>query len=263
MKKLSYFLVVMAIAVSSCKKESKNEGSTAISQDQMSECSASAMSVSLEIQNFMLSGYTEAILSGKDLSLPPDPPDTTSLKSALKNTAGFEWSGPDAGGWYTRSTDGYYTYTESFKYVDSTVWYRISIEASDAGSSYSSVWTTHYTRYHKGGKVLYLGASEWVVETFGEVISNTQWDFDFTDWNPNTGAGVYDWYWSASSSGTDPVFYHRFLNIIATEIPFSDPPMLNEKITWYDEGGVEVGSWEFETFQVSVDMPAVPYLPEK
>jgi hypothetical protein len=267
MKKLSYFLIVLVFAFSSCKKESKTDG-PAITADKLNEYTASAQPVATEIQDFVLNQMVIAIDSGMNITSPP----STSRKSAKAvihnyyssktNKGTKDWSGfPDADGWYTETyTSLGYTITESWKYEDSTVYYKYDVEYHGGDGDYSNVWLTQYTQVHKNHKILYQGDSDWKIHTFGDNdISDLEYDFKFMDWEPATGAGDYDWYWGATSLGGDPVPYHRFLSIVATDIPYSDPPMLHEKITWYDDGGaIELGSWEFDTYAVSVDMPEIP-----
>jgi len=264
MKKLFYFLIVMAVAISSCKKDKAPDNTTKLNQDQLTEYSASAEPVSTEILTFFSLQLSVALDSGAIITNPPES-SGKSAKSAipnakvLKEVQLYDWVGPDADGWYTKTYNSLgYTYTESYKAKDSTVWYKFDIEYHGGDGDYSNETVTTYTRYHKGHQILYLGDSDWKIHTFGDNdISDLEYDFKFNDWDPNTGAGVYDWYWGCTSLGGDPVPYHRYLNIISTDIG-GNPPMLHNKITWYDDGGVEVGSWEFDTYWYTVDMPTIP-----
>ena len=262
-KKFLYAMLILAAGLSACKKDKSTSNSIKLTQDQVTKCAESAQPVETEIYTFMISGLVAAIDSGMTITNPPEL-SGKSAKSAvlntkfLKNTQGYDWSGPDANGWYIKTyTSLGYTYTESFKAQDSTVWYIFDIEYQGGDGTYSNKTTTQYTQVHKNHKILYEGDSDWQIHTFGDNdISDLEYDFKFSDWDPNTGAGDYDWYWGASSLGGDPVPYHRFLNIIAMD-NMSDPPSLHEKITWYD-GAVELGSWEYDTYWSPVDMPKIP-----
>ena len=138
--------------------------------------------------------------------------------------------------------------------------YILTIESSK-DDSYSCVYETEYTRHTKNKKVLYEGYADMHIKTFGNNnISDVEWKFEFTDWDPKTGAGNYNWYWGASSLGGNPVPYHRFLNIIATannSLFVTEGQTLHVKVTWYD-GSIELGSFEYDTDWKPVEMPEMP-----
>jgi hypothetical protein len=265
-KFLLIFLILGVILITSCKKDTAKKAEPTLTTTQLNDVSTKTTQIFSKIESLMLGVFSAAADSGVNISQPTTPStnknaffNVTSKKSAVGN---MDWSGPDADGWYYRSWEGIYKYTEKIRCKDTTLTHIISTEYNGGDGSYSSVYETQFTRYTKNKHVLWEGYSDWKVKTFGDNnISDSEWKFDFTDWDPNTGAGVYDWYWASTSLGGDPVPYHRFLNIIATPNRTSfldDKTGLSVKVTWYDDGGVEVGEFEYDTDWTPVEMPENP-----
>jgi hypothetical protein len=263
-KKLMYAVLVLSMAFSSCKKDKTedNNSNAVLTDSQLENVSDGGMTISTQLQSFMAQTLSEALLSGDTIVSPPEIPAKKSTKfSLLKNVKDNDWMRLDSGWYMRRYTSLGYTITEEVKFKDSTATYRMTTEYEGSEGSYSSVYETQYTKYTLNHKVLYKGYTDISYNSDGyNDISSVDWKFIFTDWNPLTGAGTYDWFWSARSLGGDFVPYHRFLNIIATEVPFSDPAALHVKITWYGDDGTEYGPWEFDTTWTPVEMPPFPSL---
>lgn len=265
MKRLFYFLIIMSVLFAACKKDSTSNTSKS---DQLTKVASNGLSITTQLESFMLQSLSVAADSGLTVTAPPSVPTDTSGKSAtlkirsLKNSQDYNWEGPDLNGWYTVEYNSLgYTITEKLKFTDTTVTYIFDTEYTGSEGSFSYIITTYYEKYIQNKIVLYRGYSDMKENSDGySNISNVEWEFKFDGWNPSTGAGVYDWYWSATSLGGDPVAWHRYLNIIATEILYSNPPMLHEKITWYDNSGAYAGEWEFDTSWTPVVMPEIPSL---
>jgi hypothetical protein len=265
MKKLFYCLAIASIVLSACKKEKENY--TQLNDTQLTSVVSSSTVISGKLQSLMTTTLTDAALGGQSIESAPDVNAGAAsavvqmLKSNKMKSSG-NWTGPDASGWftYTFSYTSIYTYTQKIRYKDSTITCINSTEYNGADGSFSFVTTTELTHYTKNKIVLWKGYSDITYKTFGNSdISNIEWKFVFTDWNPNTGAGTYDWFWSANSLGGNPVPYHRYLNIIALDRG-TTPSTLHVKITWYDDGGVQVGTWEYNTSWswAPVDMSGIP-----
>jgi hypothetical protein len=222
-----------------------------------------ATTISSGMQTFMQSALANAISSGQNISTPPNisaPKSGTSIllrKIHLKSSTDYNWSGPDAQGWYDMSYSSYgMTITEKVRYQDTTIEYVYDVEYHQADADYSYILTTKYTRYTRNKQVLYKGYNDIKLETFGTVISSAEWRFDFVDYDPNTGAGNYDWSWGSNSLGASIVPYHHALNVYAYD---KGNHLLHVKVTWDDGAGIYVlGSWEYDTPWVPVTMPEIP-----
>jgi len=260
-------LMLVAILIASCKKDPAKAPESNITKDQLTNIAAKSPQTFAKIQSFMLGALSKAAQSGVTIT---EPPSVTSAKielskaTRLKSTNGpYDWTGPDADGWYTMSYKSYgFTYTNKIRCKDSTLTSIYSIEWSGAEGSYSNVTETQYTKYTKNHKVFWKGFTDYKIKTFGDNdISDAEWKFEFYDWNPQTGAGIYDWYCGAHSLGGSYEPYHRYLNIIATEKGsgafVGDTNLLHVKVTWYD-GSVSVGTFEYDSTWEPVEMPETP-----
>ena len=257
--KLLIILILAVVMATSCKKESKAPA-VDITTDELSNIAATTPQTFAKLESFMLDALSKAAASGINIDAPPTEKSAKvelskimRLKSA-KTTPG--WTGPDADGWYTMYYESYgLKYTEKIRCKDTTLTYIISQEYSGADGSYSNVTETQYTKYTKNNKVLWKGFTDWKVKTFGDNdISDFEWKFEFNDWNPKTGAGIYDWYWGANSQGGGYEPFQRYLNIIAME---KTADLIHVKVTWYD-GAVSQGSFEYDTNWEPIEMPTTP-----
>ncbi len=256
--KIRHFCIIcfplIILILFSCKKKDA-QTQPAVSSQTLNSAAAGGTIVSAQMQRFMTSSIMVAADSGHVFFFPTG--DTSHLKS-VSSTAGYEWSGPDAGGWYTRSiTGGLYNYSERLHLGD-TILYIMETSYSGADGSYDSKTTTSYIKETKNGKTMYNGSSIWDVKNSGyNQISHWEWCMVFTDWNPSTFAGTYDWYWGLfENSGGNTVPYHRFLHLVATET--TPNGMLHCLVIVYDEGGTETWRFQYDTPWVPVTMPQVP-----
>jgi len=257
--KLFLILLVLGIVIATSCKKADNSAPTKgqITPTQLDAVSEKSTSTFASIQTFMLGALMSAADSGIMITAPPSETSAKAEMSKivkLKNAEGpYDWFGPDADGWYTKTWKSYgYTYTEKIRCKDTTMTNILSIEYSGGDGHYSNVYETQYTKYTRNKIALWKGYADWKISTFGNSdISDVRWRFEFNDWSPQTGAGIYDWYFEAHSLGGDPVPYQRFLNLVAYE---KGNGLLHVKIRWYDNSA-EVGSWEYDTSWEPVEMP--------
>jgi len=257
MKKHIYFLglTLLVLVLFSCKKKESTTPQPQANNQTLNAAATGGMLVCNQMQSFMLTSVNVAADSGHFFIFPTG--DTTKLKSTL-GTSDYTWIGPDANGWYTRSVSGgTYNYYEKLRIGD-TVEYIMEISYHDADGSYDSKTTTKYMKEIKNGKTLYNGYSIWDQQCSGyNNISHMDWRIYFYDWNPSTSAGTYDWFWGLyENSGGNTVPYHRFMHLAAIETNPSG--WLHCNVIFYDEGGVENWSFEYDTPWAPVEMPPIP-----
>lgn len=255
MKKYSFIILVILILSSGCKKDKEDQATDykILTEADIEEITNSATDLAMEIQTRMFSFMSVVADSGLYIQYPEMPAEksTAALKSSLNSTEG--WTGPDANGWYTYNWEyeGIYDYTQKVRCNDSIVEYEYKISYNGGDGSYENTTRTLYRKYEENGKELYDGYWDWTISTFGDNdISDIHWQMAFEDWNPLSGAGVYDWYWGASSNGNN-VPYYRYLNVTATD---AGDEWLNLRITFYD-GNTPVWSFEYTSPYEPVDMP--------
>jgi hypothetical protein len=259
--KLLFILLILSVVLTtSCKKDKAPQGS--MTSAVLNDVSSKTPAVFSKIDEFMSEALSKAASSGYYIGQPSSSSKTSlSQVISIKKSGGDGWFGPDGDGWYIKTWKSLgYTYTDKIRCKDTTLTEILSIEYHGGDADYSNVYETQFTKYTKNKVVLWKGYADWKISTFGDNnISDVNWRFEFTDWNPQTGAGAYDWYWGAHSLGGDYVPYHRFLNIIATSNSMfqTNGNTLHVKITWYD-GSVEVGSFEYDTTWEPVEMPDMP-----
>ena len=245
--------MIIFFMISSCKKDDEGKSNYSIlSEDDLTEITDGATNLSSVLQESMFSYIAVAADSGIFISYPTAGGEKSTRPAMdIKNTA-EGWTGPDAGGWYSRHWEGTYDYTERVRCSDSIVDYEFIISYDGADGSYESTNKTQYVKYTENGTTLYKGFWDWTISNSGyNDISDVHWRMAFNDWNPENGAGVLDWSWGASSSGGDDVPFYRYLNVTATD---AGDEMLSIKITFYD-GNMEVWSFEYTSPWNPVDMP--------
>jgi hypothetical protein len=248
-------LSVVLLNATSCKKESE-ETTTTVPVASLTAASTGGTIVATQMQSFLNTSIIAAADSGHTFYI-PTPGDTTlkKLKSALLD---YSWNGPDSQGWYWRYYSGEYTYSERLHLGD-TIQYILDISSADGADSYDYKTTSKYIKKIKNGKTLYDGSCEWEENTFGySVTSHWNSRIIFSDWNPSTSAGTFDWYWGISeNSGGNTIPYHRFEHLEATEI--TDPEgWLHCKVIFYDDSGIETWQFEYDTPWAPVGMPEIP-----
>jgi hypothetical protein len=238
--------------MSSCKKDEPKA-----SEEELTVTAEGAISISSGVQSFILNTMTVAADSGFYTDVPELPSKKNNVVSG-KGTGDYSWTGPDSDGWYTRRISGLYDYYEKIKLGD-TIDYIMKISYSGADGSYENTTTTHFAKFTKDGVELYKGFSRWEVSASGySDISRFEWKITFDDWNPESSAGIYDWYWGVSeNSGGDTVPFYRFEHLVATE---TDNDWLNCHVTFYDEGNIEIWDFEYDSPWAPVEMPELPQL---
>jgi hypothetical protein len=257
MKKSSILLLIIFFLLSGCKKE-KDEPTTdykILTETEIEDIKSSASDLAMEIQDRMFSFIYVAMDSGLYIEYPEMQSNKSAqtLKSSL-NANSEGWTGPDANGWYTYTWEyqGLYDYRERVRCNDSIVEYEYTISYEGGDGSYENTTHTLYQKYEENGKELYKGYWDWTISTFGDNdISDVHWQMKFEDWDPMSGAGVYDWFWGASSNGGNDVPFYRYLNVTATD---AGDEWLNVRITFYD-GSTAVWSFEYTSPWSPVEMP--------
>jgi hypothetical protein len=252
---LALISALLVLVITSCSKDDDGSSSK-LTSEEITSYSAAATVIYTDMQMFMSSSLYVAADSGYSFTMPEI--DTKSAKAALKSKSSTpSWIGPDANGWYywTYNTD-IYDYSQKLRKRGDTVDYVYSIKG---GSEYSYVTTVQYVPYIKNDKKLFKGFSKIEVNTFGySNISSTKWEMDFQDWNPETYAGIFDWYYGVSvNSGGETVPYHKIENLIAVESPRSEG-WLDCHITIYAENSQKVCEFDYSIPWEPVDMPDTP-----
>jgi hypothetical protein len=257
MKKLPVYLLLfpfVIVMLFSCKKDKDETPTNSVPTATLTAAATGGAIVSAQMQNFMMSSIAVAADSGHTFDFPQD----TTLKRLKSAITDYTWNGPDAEGWYWRYFSGEYIYSERLHLGD-TIQYIMDISYSGGDGSYECKTTTKYIKKVKDGKTLYDGYGMWEEHVSGyNSISRWDWRIYFTDWNPLTSAGIYDWYWGVyENSGGNTIPYHRFEHLEAMEI--TDPEnWLHCQVIYYDDSGVETWRFEYDTPWAPVSMPVIP-----
>lgn len=258
---LPVFAMAGALLFSSCKKDDKDNGPK-LTEDQINACAEAATTISTELYSAVTTLQAEALQEGFEGG---DIPDINSVKKSgplMTNYSGdYSWTGPDGQGWYTRHyTYGYgYDYSEKLRITNDTVIHILTVSYDGADAQVKNETTTKFFKYTKNNKVVYKGYSFWDYDVSGySNNARVQWKITFNDWNPQTGAGVYEWWLGVpENSGGDTFPLYRYLYMSATE---STNNMLHVITKWYDDHGTKVWEWEYDTTYEPVDMPETPDL---
>jgi hypothetical protein len=272
MKKLFFSLFMLMLVIGSCKKDNNDKTieEPVLNEEQLTVISENFTEIGSEVMDAMTSALTVAADSGYYYS-PPD----YSGKNATKWSANskdavddYSWYGPDFDGWYCRTWTSYsYTYTEKFRHMSGrdtvgnmimidTAEYRMSIEYDGADGSYSNVTETQLIKYLKNQKVFRKGYWDWSWDFYGfEGMGNFEWEITFDDWDFETGAGIFDWYWGGSSLGGDyDPMTHR-LNIQKID---EGNGMLHVYVRWDSITEYYLWEYDYETPYETVNVDDIP-----
>lgn len=233
----------------SCKKDDKDNQPEKLTEEQLEHLSEVSNEISAGMQTAALSFYSKALEYGFTGEIP----GMGGKKSGTSiTTSDFDWHGPDAQGWYYRSWEYLYKYTEKLRERNDTIEHIYTLEATDG--SYKHETETKHIKYIKNDKELYKGYTRIDVNSFGyNNISTTLWKMEFKDWDPTTGAGIFDWYWGVPSNlGGNTVRTHKYLHIEATPTTNN---WLHVRVIIYDESGNEAWDYEYDTPFEPVDIP--------
>lgn len=254
-KSFFYLLVILAFASvqMSCKKD---KDTIVVTPEMLNSASSAGTVISTAQHTFMMNSVIVAADSGYNVNFPTDGKKSIPLKN-LNASANYDWVGPDLNGWYTRSWSSVYDYEERVKFGD-TIIHILSYSYHGGDGSYENTTTTRFIKGEKNGKTVYSGESVWDVYASGySDISRYKWEIKFEDWDPETSAGTYDWYWEVSeNSGGETIPYHRCEHLEATET--GTEGWLHCHVIWYDDSGNETWNFEYDTPWVPVDMPEIP-----
>ncbi len=240
--------LISMLILGSCKKDDADVQTEKLTEDQINDYAEISTTILAQMQVAAISFYSKALEKGFSGEIPGMGGKKSGLESLYSD---MSWRGPDAQGWYYRSWDGIFKYTEKLRTRKDTVEH---VYITDGGSEYKNEVTTLHVRYTQNNKVLYKGYTRIDENSFGyNNISRTNWKMEFKDWDPKTGAGVFDWYWGVSSnSGGNTVPNHKYLHIEAT--PTSNN-WLHVKVIIFDDSGKEIWNSEYDTPFEPVDIP--------
>lgn len=246
-KVLAIFAIAGILVLGSCKKDDKDNEPEKLTEEQIEKYVDISNEISTQMQSSALSYVNKAFENGFTGELP----DMGSKKSGSAIDANdYNWLGPDAQGWYYRTWEGLYRITEKVRTRKDTVDHVYIMEAD---GEYKYEYKTQHIKYTKNNKELYKGYTQIDVHSFGyNNISTTYWKMEFKDWDPNTGAGIFDWYWGVpTNSGGDTVPTHRYFHIEATPTTNN---WLHVRVIIYDDKGAEVWDFEYDTPFEPVDL---------
>ena len=195
--------------------------------------------------------FTGAFLSKPGdvtLEMPDEPANSLSISGINLQTKGRggDWLGPDSQGWYTKSIklpNGYW-YTEKYRYIPSenAIEYETSFTYNGGDASFSYETKSRSVENDEG-----LLDGYYIMETKAngyESISNVKWEYDYADYDRQTGAGQFEWWFGASSSGADDTAFHRFMRLVST---VKSEDLLHVHVYYYDEGGANtIADWEYD-----------------
>lgn len=235
----------------SCKKDDK-DNTPKLSAEQIEDYVSISNKISSQMQTSAMNYMSKAFENG----FTGDLPDFGSKKSGKEvvTTNTNDWRGPDAQGWYYWTGDVYGTkYTEKVRSRNDTIEHIHLLEYNGADAQTKFEVYTKHIRYIKNKKEYFKGFTK--VEDYSSGYSNisrTSWKMTFEDYDPTTGAGVFDWYWGVSqNSGGNTVSMHRFLHIEA--VPTTNN-WLHVRVIIYDDRGVKVWDFEYDTPFEPVDL---------
>lgn len=256
MKKTLFYLLVIVVITSfqtSCKKD---KDTIVVTPEMLNNASSAGTVISTAQHTFMMNSAIVAADSGYNINFPTDGKKSVPVKN-LTAANDYDWIGPDINGWYTRSWSSVYDYTEKVKFGD-TIIHILSFSYHGGEGSYENTTTTRFIKGEKNGKTVYTGESVWDVHASGyNDISHFMWEIKFKDWNPETSAGTYDWYWEVSeNNGGETIPYHRCEHLEATET--GTEGWLHCHVICYDDDGSETWDFEYDTPWIPVQMPEIP-----
>ena len=121
MKRPFIYLTAIALALLlqySCKKD--NTKDPVVTPETLNTASSAGTAISAAQQSFMMSSIIVAADSGYNVNFPTDGKKSKLIKN-LQSAYNYEWIGPDANGWYTRSWNAMYDYEEKVKFGDTII----------------------------------------------------------------------------------------------------------------------------------------------
>lgn len=207
------------------------------------------VTASTEIPSNILSAITGLLSAPSDTgSVPtlPAPPSSSSTRigkaQKVDGTSGpGDWAGPDSQGWYTWTYEGgygnSYRYTEKVRYQDKTLEYKFSITYSGTDGSYSYEIDFKCARATNGLLTGYYDIQVQMNSNQSGTNTGDHFRLEFTNCDPNTGAGVFDWYNGGDINSLNP--YSHFLHMNAVD---AGQGQLHVYVTTYGDYG---GTWDY------------------
>jgi hypothetical protein len=173
----------------------------------------------------------------------PAPKEPNSIVSNLyKGT----WHGPEAGGWYTSHVQvmGYSQTLKIRKLVFANGFeYQLTITYDGVLTDFS--YQDHlYITMDAGGLVSgYYYMNEKNSEA-SVPVQEVDWKFDFSNWDPPTGAGTFTWAWGVDILSGSVADYQQSLKIVSTA---TGSPSLHTDVTWYALNGTVLGMFSYDS----------------
>ncbi|MBN1495365.1 MAG: hypothetical protein JXA07_01260 [Spirochaetes bacterium] len=246
--------VVMAGALAGCENNiySDEEATNmALLMASMSQNAATMASEAQGIQSSLLGIGSRAAVQGS-VEEPMAP------GAILFNPYRGVWHGPDLEGWWTNHYVDVLGYSMTLKirrdYPANAFEYQLTITYKDMVTDFS--YNDHlYIAMGENGLVSgYYYMNEQNSEA-SVPVQEVNWKFDFSDWNPVTGAGTFNFEWDVDVFSGTVVDYHQSLDIVATAI---GPTTLHSDVTVYAANGITVlDTFTFELPIVSVEISPI------
>ena len=173
----------------------------------------------------------------------PAPKEPSSILSNLYKGA---WLGPGPGGWFTSHIQ-IMGYSQTLKIrkppLVNGFEYQLTINYDGIVTEFS--YQDHFYIVKDAGGL--ISGYYYMNEKNSEVsvpVQEVDWKFDFSNWNPTTGAGTFKWAWGVDVFSGSVADYHQSLKIVSTATGLST---LHTDVTWYALNGTVLGTFEYDS----------------
>ncbi len=240
------FLFVITTFAAGCHGSSTSPGDTATLTTEQIQTKVTA---SNEIPSSIISSLMGILSSPSDsgsFDMPPTPePPIAAPKDKtgdVKKVAGlYDFAGPDNQGWYTRTySGGYggsYMYTEKVRYQNKTLEYKMSVSYSGTDGSYSYTLEFKCARNDNGLLTGYYDIQVHSNSNYSDTNTGDHFRVEFTNCDPETGAGLYDWYDGGDINSLNPYSHYMHMNAVD-----AGQGELHVYLTTYGDYG---GTWDY------------------
>ena len=175
--------------------------------------------------------------------------------SGASNLYEGTWYGPELGGWYTSHIIQVNGYSQTLKIrklaLVNAFEYQLTINYDGVITDFSYQDHLYIAKDARGLISGYYYMNEKNSEA-SIPVQEVDWKFDFSNWNPTTGAGTFSWAWGVDVFSGSVVDYHQSLKIVSTVTALST---LHTNVTWYDKNGTTVlGTFGYDSPIVSANI---------
>jgi len=165
------------------------------------------------------------------------------------------WSGPELGGWYTSHIIQVNGYSQTLKIrklaLINAFEYQLTVKYDGVVTDFSYQDHLYIAKDAQG----LISGYYYMNEKNSEVsipVQEVDWKFNFSNWDPTSGAGTFNWAWGVDVFSGSVVDYHQSLKIVSTVTGLST---LHTDVTWYDENGTTVlGTFGYDSSIVSANI---------